>query len=113
LAQYKFLYHAKTEVSVWRHQLKKQDSQGAQIDLLIDRQDMCINVCEMKFSTNTFEISKAYSKELENKLQVFQEQTQTKKSLFLTMITTYGVKNIENYAGLVQKEIHMDVLFEN
>jgi hypothetical protein len=113
LAQYKFLYHAKTEVSVWRHQLKKQDSQGTQIGLLIDRQDMCINVCEMKFSTDTFEISKAYCKELESKLQVFQEQTQTKKSLFLTMITPYGVKNIENYTGLIQKEIHMDVLFEN
>jgi hypothetical protein len=102
-----------TEVSVWRHQPKKQDGQGAQIDLLIDRQDMCINVCEMKFSTNAFEISKAYSKELENKLQVFQEQTQTKKALFLTMITTYGVKNIENYAGLVQKEVHMEILFED
>lgn len=101
-----------TEVSVWRHQPKNKEDQGAQIDLLLDRQDMCISVCEMKFSINTFEINKTYAKELENKLAVFQEQTKTKKSLFLTMVTTYGVKNSKNYPGLIQKEVTMDILFE-
>lgn len=101
-----------TEVSVWRHQPKTKEDQGAQIDLLIDRNDMCINLCEIKFSTTSFELTKAYEKELKTKLAVFQEQTQTKKSLFLTMITTYGVKNIKSYPGLVQKEVNMDVLFD-
>lgn len=101
-----------TEVSVWQHQSEMKEDKGAQIDLLFDRNDMCINVCEIKFSMAPFEITKAYEKELETKLAVFQEQTQTRKSLFLTMITTYGVKNIKNYPGLVQREVKMDVLFD-
>lgn len=101
-----------TEVSVWRHQPKDKTDKGAQIDLLIDRNDSCINICEMKFSQSAFEITKAYAAELASKLQVFQEHTKTRKTLFLTMITTYGVKNNTSYPGLVQKELTMDVLFD-
>lgn len=100
-----------TEISVWRYYPKSNEEKGVQIDLLLDRQDMSINVCEMKFSTSSFEVNKAYAGELENKLKIFQEQTTTKKSLFLTMVTTYGVKNSNAYPGLIQKEIAMDVLF--
>jgi hypothetical protein len=100
------------EVSVWRHQPKDLTEQGAQIDLLIDRNDSCINICEMKFSINPFEITKVYSKELEGKLSIFQQQTRTRKALFLTLITTYGVKNSSSYPGLIQKEITMDALFD-
>ncbi|WP_343523747.1 ATP-binding protein [Pedobacter sp.] len=99
------------EISVWRYLPKNKVEQGAQIDLLIDRNDSCINICEMKFSVAPFEISKSYQKELDNKLKVFQSQTGTRKALFLTMITTYGVKNGTNYPGLVQKELTMDILF--
>ncbi|GGG96487.1 AAA family ATPase [Pedobacter zeae] len=99
------------EISVWRYLPKNKEEQGAQIDLLIDRNDSCINICEMKFSVAPFEISKSYQKELDNKLKVFQLQTGTRKALFLTMITTYGVKNGTNYPGLVQKELTMDILF--
>jgi AAA+ ATPase superfamily predicted ATPase len=101
------------EISVWRYLPKNKEEQGAQIDLLIDRNDSCINICEMKFSVAPFEISKSYERELNNKLKVFQSQTRTRKVLFLTMITTYGVKNGENYPGLVQKEITMDILFNH
>jgi AAA+ ATPase superfamily predicted ATPase len=100
------------EISVWRYLAKNKEEQGAQIDLLIDRNDSCINICEIKFSVAPFEISKSYEKELDNKLKVFQSQTRTRKALFLTMITTYGVRNGENYPGLIQKEITMDVLFD-
>jgi uncharacterized protein len=96
---------------VWRHQPRTKEDKGAQIDLLIDRNDNCINVCEMKFSAYPFEISKTYAAELESKLTIFHQQTKTSKTLFLTMITTYGVKNSTNYPGLVQREITMDALF--
>jgi hypothetical protein len=99
------------EVSVWRYQPKMASDQGAQIDLLIDRADRCINICEMKFSGSDFELTKSYVKELEGKLKIFQAQTKTKKTLFLTMVTTYGIKNINSYPGIVQQEIEMDVLF--
>jgi len=100
-----------TETSVWRHR-PKEGGEGTQIDLLIDRRDMCINVCEMKFTTDGYEISKSDAKELENKLMVFRTITQTRKTLFLTMVTTHGVKNTMQYAGLIQNEITMGALFK-
>jgi len=99
-----------TEASMWRYRGNKEE-QGAQIDLLIDRQDQCINVCEMKFSINPFEITKSYAAELQNKLSVFRTKTKTNKTLFLTMVTTHGTKNRDNYVGLVQNEITMGALF--
>lgn len=101
-----------SETSVWRYRPNIKDEQGAQIDLLIDRQDLCISVCEMKFSISEFEISKAYAKELETKLSIFRQRTKTRKTLFLTMVTTYGVKNKSSFIGLVQNEITMDALFK-
>jgi len=99
-----------TESSIWRY-LPQNGTQGAQIDLLIDRQDQCINICEMKFSVSKYEITKRYAKELENKLAVFRNNTKTNKTLFLTMITTYDMKNSLNFPGLIQSEITMDRLF--
>ncbi|HEY5465363.1 MAG TPA: ATP-binding protein [Hanamia sp.] len=100
-----------TETSTWRYRSQK-DEQGAQIDLLIDRQDMCINICEIKFSISEYVINKKYAKELESKIKVFRDNTQTRKTLFLTMVTTYGIKNAGNYTGFIQNEITMDQLFE-
>jgi uncharacterized protein len=100
-----------TQTSVWRSRAGKEE-RGAQIDLLIDRQDQCINICEMKFSVNAFEITKNYAEELQNKLNVFRDATKSRKTFFLTLVTTYGVKNGNNYTGLVQQEITMDALFK-
>jgi len=100
-----------TETSMWRYRAKK-DGQGAQIDLLIDRKDQCINICEMKFSIGPYEISKRYAAELDNKLSVFRSSSKTRKTLFLTMVTTHGVKNLEKFPGLIQNEITMDALFK-
>ncbi|MGC4233361.1 MAG: ATP-binding protein [Niabella sp.] len=87
-------------------------SNGAQIDLLIDRADQCINICEMKFSQSDFTIDKRYASELANKLKVFRDNTRTRKTLFLTLITTYGVKKNTYYTNLVQSELIMDDLFQ-
>ena len=100
-----------TEASSWRYIPKKGET-GTQIDLLLDRQDHCINVCEMKFATSEFVIDKKYASELDSKVKVFKEQTKTKKTIFPTMITTYGVKKNEHYLGRIQTEISMDDLFE-
>lgn len=101
-----------SETSIWHHKPQKGE-QGVQIDLLIDRQDQCINICEMKFSVNKFDMTKGYAKELENKLNVFRDHTKTRKTLFLTMVTTYGVRNSKSYTGLIQNEVTMDALFSN
>jgi uncharacterized protein len=91
---------------------KGQKEKGAQIDLLIHRKDRCINLCELKFYTGEFTIDKSYATELEQKLEVFANKTKTKKTLFLTMITTYGIKENDHSARLVQKSLKMDVLFD-
>jgi len=100
-----------TEISMWRHRARDKEP-GTQIDLLIDRQDRCINICEMKFSIDPFEITRSYAEVLENKLRVFRQQTKTRKTLFLTMVTTYGIKNKNSHAGFVQNELTMDALFK-
>ncbi len=99
-----------TEETAWRPAPGKE-GKGAQIDLLIGRTDHCINVCEMKYSQAEFTIDKGYASELQHKLNTFRERVKTKKTLFLTMITTYGVKQNIYYTGLVQNELTADALF--
>lgn len=101
----------KTEISSWRYKPKKGEK-GAQIDLLIDRQDLCINICEIKFSIADFTIEKSYATELENKVNVFRAETKTRKTIFLTMITSFGIKKNPNALRLVQSEVTMDALFD-
>ena len=84
---------------------------GAQIDMLIDRRDMAINICELKFSTNEFEIDKDYDMNLRNKIEAFRSATKCRKTLILTMITTFGVKT-NRYSGIVNSQVVLDDLFE-
>jgi len=90
-------------VSAWK-------GKSAQIDLIINRKDGIINLCEIKFSGNEFVIDKNYETNLRNKLFSFKEETKTRKAVHLLMLTTYGtVKN--KYSGIVHKEILLDDLF--
>lgn len=50
--------------------------------------------------------------QLRSKVSVFKAETGTKKSIFLTMLTTFGLKQNQYSLGLVQKELRMEVLFE-
>lgn len=99
-----------TEASGWRYMPPKA-KKGAQIDLLLDRQDKVINLCEMKFASGEFVIDKKYAGELENKMTVFKAETKTRSAIFPTMITTYGVKKNDYYRDIVQDEVVMDDLF--
>jgi hypothetical protein len=94
--------------AAWR---SKGSENGAQIDLLIDRNDKVINLCEIKYSIHPFTIDKKYAENLRKKIGIFKEETQTRKSVFLTLISTFGVKQNE-YAGMVQNEVKMANLFE-
>ena len=93
--------------SGWR---SKDAENGAQIDLLIDRNDHIINLCEIKFSTKKFVITKTNDENLRNKRSVFIEETKTKKSVHITMITTCGIKHNE-YWNNIQSEVLLDNLF--
>lgn len=82
-----------------------------QIDLLIDRRDHVINLCEMKFSTNEYNITKQYRDRLVERRELFRRVTGTRSALHLTMITTYGVKKSVN-SSVIQNEVVMDDLYE-
>ena len=79
--------------------------------MLIDRADNTVNLCEMKFSNKEFLIDKEYSQILQNKIDIFQELTKYKKTLLLTMITTYGIEH-NGYWSMVQNEVTSDDLFK-
>jgi AAA+ ATPase superfamily predicted ATPase len=96
-----------TNVSSWRSKTSKY---GAQIDLVIDRADDIINLCEIKFSHDEFTIDKAYDRNLRNKRSAFLAETKTRKAIHQTMVTTYGLKRNE-YAGMIQSEVTADDLF--
>jgi len=83
---------------------------GGQIDLLIDRRDQTINLCEMKFSQGEFRITKQYDEHLRERTELFRSATKTRKALHLTFVTTYGVKRNMN-SGDIQSEVVLDDLF--
>ena len=87
------------------------EEKNAQIDLLIDRRNQVINLYESKFSLDAFTIDKVYLENLRLKITIFKVATKTKKSVYLTMITTYGVDKNKYANSLVQSEIVMDNLF--
>lgn len=100
-----------TEESPWRFQPKESQLAGIQIDLLIDRQDHCINLCEMKFSTGEFRIDKKYAENLRQIVSLFRQYSGTRKSVFLTAVTTFGVQDNIHKTGLVQNEVTMEAFF--
>lgn len=86
-------------------------SPGTQIDLLIDRNDNVINICEAKFYDRAFSLDKKYAEDLRNTMRIFRERSKTRKSLFLTFISSFGLVPNINSIGFVQQEVTMEYLF--
>jgi AAA+ ATPase superfamily predicted ATPase len=97
-----------TSVSSWRG---KHEGAGAQIDLIIDRNDKIVNLCEIKFSSGQFQIDKKYYESMRNKRAIFANSTNTRKSVQTTMITTFGLKQ-NSYSAEIVSEVVLDDLFE-
>lgn len=94
--------------SAWR---SRQSDRNTQIDLVINRADHNINLCEMKFANGLYAIDKSYEQKLLERMSIFRAETKTRCSTRLTMVTTYGVlKN--KHSGLVDDEIVLDDLFQ-
>lgn len=99
-----------TSESSWLYQSNQVKDPGCQIDLVIDRDDHCINLCEIKFHNHEIALTRLQANILEKKKRIFQEKTGTKKTLFTTLITTYGLK--ENaYASYVDQVVTLKDLF--
>ena len=101
-----------TETSFWKSSAanKPDGTAGAQIDLIIDRRDHIISLCEIKYSLNEFEIDKSCEMNLRNKTEAFRRETGTSKTLQLVMITTFGVKR-NKYSNIVSGQVLLIDLF--
>ncbi len=101
-------------VGTWRYSPRAKDNQeGAQIDLLFDRPDGAITLCEIKCSDNHFAIDKSYYQELVRKREVFRKQTRTKKQLFLSMITAMGLKPTIYSEEIIVSQVILEDLFKD
>ena len=95
----------------WVHR-GNDDLPGAQIDMIIDRADNTINLCEAKFTKDNFLITKSYATKLKLKKSIFRQISQTKKATFTTLLTTYPVIKNKYYLDEIENEITMEKLFE-
>jgi len=100
-----------TETSSWKH-VGNSETPGAQIDLVIDRKDQMVNLCEIKFTQNSFIITKNTNTDLRRKRSVFEHITRTKKNVVTTLITTFPAIKNEYYLEEIHSEINMEDLFQ-
>jgi DNA-binding transcriptional regulator GbsR (MarR family) len=99
---------------VWRHISKKEtDIAGAQIDLLFDRPDGIITICEIKYSNAPYTIDKIYSANLLNKIATYKKITKTTKQIFISMITTFGLKETMYSEELVNSSMTLEDFFKS
>ena len=84
---------------------------GAQIDLLIERADNIINLCEIKFSNTPYTITKEYDMNIRHKMAAFNHITKNKKAIFPTMITAYGTTDNQYSRELIQQTVTAEQLF--
>lgn len=98
-----------TKHSAWTKQ--DQNGDGLQIDLIIERNDNIVNMCEIKFYGDEFVVDKSYDLTLRKRCSVLQEYIPKKSAIHSTLITTYGLKENE-YKWDFVKVICMDDLFE-
>ena len=98
------------EVYPW-HATTEGNVPGAQIDILIDRADRVLNLCEMKFFQDEFVISKDYDERLRRKISRLQEETGGKRNVQVTLVTTFGLKK-NMYSSRVQRVVSLDGLFK-
>ena len=89
---------------------REDDPEGAQIDLLINRDDHVINACEIKFYSEEFTVDKAYYMKLMHRQNLLRKYIPRKSSVYQTLITTYGLVRNE-YGSIFTQVVTLDDLF--
>ncbi|MDR1292439.1 MAG: AAA family ATPase [Clostridiales Family XIII bacterium] len=82
---------------------------GAQVDLVLDREDNVIDLCEMKYASDEYAVDKKTDLALRNRAGIFSRATKTRKAVRLVLVTTYGVHPGE-YASVFQSVVTMEEL---
>ena len=100
-----------TNVGSWVHSQTPSHPQGAQIDLLIERADAVVNLCEIKYAYGPYSLSAEECRKLLKRRDVFQSVTGTTHSIHITMITPDGVEE-SSERHFVQSEVTLNDLFK-
>ena len=104
--------HAES-ISSWRSKSNKvEDQAGAQIDLLIDRSDDAITLCEIKYTNKPFLIDRQYAEILNKKMDVFRVVTKTSKQIFMALISANGLKTTAYSSKIVDQCATLEDLFK-
>ena len=104
--------HINCKIGSWRYVPKKKSSEsGTQIDLLFDRDDNNITLCEIKYSHKAFIIDKSYAQNLKNKIETFERYFPTHKQINLVLITPVGLKRNIWSEELISQDINLIDLF--
>lgn len=98
-----------TEYYSWR---SKEHLPAAQIDLIIERSDNMVNLCEVKYSNGQYVLNKAEYEKIQNRQMAFVDETKCKQGVFLTLITTSLPKQNE-YSSMINGVVVLDDLFRN
>lgn len=99
-----------TSVSSWKFQ-GNEELPGTQIDMIINRNDDVINLCEAKFTSKEFILNKTYNAKLRQRRNIFENVTKTKKSTVTTLLTTYPAHQNKYYHEEIDSEVNMRDLF--
>lgn len=100
-----------TSESLWSKRAT-DESDGTQIDLIIERKDNVVNMCEIKFYSEDFAVNKDYHFILERRRRLLNELIPKKSTIYNTLITTYGLKHNEYFGDFVNI-VTLDDLFES
>ena len=101
-----------SNIGGWRYLPKKgSKNAGTQIDLIFDREDGAVTLCEIKYSDYVFKVDKEYAKDLASKITIFEENYSTKKQVFMTLITTCGIKHSLWSEDLIHSDLTLKDLF--
>lgn len=87
------------------------EQDGTQIDLVIERADHIVNLCEMKFYGETLSVDKAYFQKMNYREKMLTEKVSRKDVVHSILVTTYGLTYNE-YSGIFQHVITLDDLFK-
>lgn len=88
-----------------------EGQKGMQIDLVINRSDRVVNLCEMKFVNTEFAVTNDYEMKLRDRLNWMIEHVSRRHNVQMTLVTTYGLK-YGIHSGVFQKVVTLDSLFE-
>ena len=95
----------------WSHLASQSKDKGAQIDLLFDREDDAITICEIKHTSSAFKIDKEYASKFLKRIDVFKQVTGANKQLFLGIISSSGLQQNPWSEELVDHTVTLDDLF--